>query len=155
MFSKELNEKITEYCGRYETRRSAILPALHAIQDEKGHVSDEDVELLHQNFELNRVEVREVLTFYTMYRTEPPKEFRVYVCDSMSCMMLGAPPLVAKIQARIDSYKKSGKDSPISVEVTPCLGVCDGAPAVLVNKNRHLNVSAENVDKLLDQYAPM
>lgn len=70
-FSDALDATIRSYLPRFETKRSAILPILHAIQDEKGWVSNEDVLTLEEHYGLNAVHVREVLTFYTMYRTSP------------------------------------------------------------------------------------
>ena len=63
-FSSGLQDKINGYLTRYETKRSAILPVLHAIQDELGWISDENVAALQQHYQLHQVEVKEVLTFY-------------------------------------------------------------------------------------------
>jgi NADH-quinone oxidoreductase subunit E len=155
VFSADVVEKINVYLGRYETKRSAILPVLHLIQDAYGWVQDSHIEELHQKFGLDRVHVREVLTFYSIYRQEEPKKFRILFCDNMVCMMMGSRPAIHKIEERIASYKRAGKEVPFSVQPVPCLGVCDGAPAMLVNKERHLHVNAENVDRILDQYAPL
>jgi NADH-quinone oxidoreductase subunit E len=155
VFSGELQEKLKGYMTRYETKRSAILPALHAIQDEHGYVKDEHVEALHTDFGLDRVQVREVLTFYSMYRTTPQKKFQLLCCDNMVCMMMGSKQLIGRIEERIHEYEKRGKDVPFSVQPVPCLGVCDGAPAMLVNKERHLHVTSQNVDSILDKYAPL
>jgi NADH-quinone oxidoreductase subunit E len=155
VFSADIVEGIKGYLGRYETKRSAILPVLHLIQDKYGWIQDAHIESLHSDFGLDRVQVREVMTFYSMYRQTEPKKFRVLFCDNMVCMMMGSRPAIHKIEERIAAYKKQGKEVPFSVQPVPCLGVCDGAPAMLVNKDRHLHVTSENVDKILDQYAPL
>lgn len=156
VFSGGLKEKINHYLGRYETKRSAILPVLHAIQDECGWIKDEHVESLHQEFGLNRVEVQEVLTFYSMYRKTPPRKFQVLFCNNLVCHMLGANKVIDRIKDHIHKLEeKMGPDTPFSVEGVPCLGVCDGAPAMLVNKDRHLKVTEENVDEILKKYAPL
>ena len=154
-FSSGVVEKINHELGRYESKRSSILPILHAIQDEYGYVSDEQVEELHEKYDLNRVQVREVITFYSLYRTTPPAKYEILFCNSPSCDMMGAEPAIDKIEARIKAYKDKGQESPFGVEGVPCLGVCDGAPAMLVNKEKHLKVTSENVDKILDEYAPL
>ena len=68
VFSAEVRSKIEKELTRYETKRSAILPILHAIQDTYRFVSDEQVEALDKEFGLSRVHVHEVLTFYSLYR---------------------------------------------------------------------------------------
>lgn len=155
-FSPGLQEKLKGYLTRYETKRSAILPALHAIQDELGWVSDESVSALQEHYGLHEVEVKEVLTFYTAYRKSPPRQFMVQFCDNIMCTMLGAKDVMTRIQSHIDRYEKAtGKTSPFGLEGVPCLCVCDGAPAMLVNKDRHLKVTLENVDAVLEKYAPL
>jgi NADH-quinone oxidoreductase subunit E len=156
VFSAKVEEKINHYLGRYETKRSAILPVLHFIQDEYGYVKDEHVEELHQKFQLDRIDVREVLTFYSMYRQKPPKKFQILFCNNMVCHMMGADNVIDKIKGHVEKLQqKLGPDVPFSVEGVPCLGVCDGAPAMLVNKDRHLKVTLENVDSILQKYAPL
>lgn len=155
LFSDNLKKSITAYLSRYETKRSAILPILHAIQDEQGWIRDEHMEALEKDYGLSAVEVREVVTFYSMYRTEKPAKFQVLFCDNIVCCMMGAKETMAKIQDRIETFEKSGKESPLSLQGVPCLGVCDGAPAMLVNKDRYLRVNPGNVGQILDKYVPL
>lgn len=153
MFSQALRGRIEGYLTRYETKRSAILPVLHAIQDEEGWIRDEHMVALEEEFGLPRVEVREVLTFYSMYRTEKPAKFQVLFCNNIVCCMMGANEAMAKIEKRIEAYEARGEEPPFSLLGVPCLGVCDGAPAMLVNKDRYLKVGIDNVDEILDRYA--
>lgn len=153
MFSAELEKKIEALLTRYETKRSSIIPILHEIQDEYTYVSDEHVTYLESKYGLPAVQSREILTFYKMYRTEKPAKFDIQFCDNFSCMMLGAKDTVAVIEKRIKAYKEAGQESPFSVQGIPCIGVCDGAPAMLCNKDRHLKVTPENVDEILNKYA--
>jgi len=154
LFSQALTEKINGFLGRYETKRSAILPVLHAVQDERGWVSDEDMDALQADFGLDKVQVREVLTFYSMYRKSPPRQFEVLFCENIVCAMMGAKEAMAKIEARIEAFeKRTGKPSPFHLQGVPCLGVCDGAPAMLVGKERHLKVTQDNIDGILERYA--
>lgn len=156
VFSANLQQKIQGFLGRYETKRSAILPVLHAIQDECGWIKDEHVEGLQAEFGLTRVHVREVLTFYSMYRKSEPRPYQVLFCNNLVCHMMGANPVIDRIKHHIAKFEDSaGKTAPFSVEGVPCLGVCDGAPAMLVNKDRHLKVTVDNVDEILNKYAPL
>lgn len=157
VFSAPIQQKIQHFLGRYETKRSAILPILHAIQDECGWVKDDHVEGLDKEFGLPRVHVREVLTFYSMYRQKPVAKFQVLFCNNLVCHMMGATPVMDRIKNHIQKYERThkGAEVPFSLEGVPCLGVCDGAPAMLVNKNRHLLVTLENVDGILQKYAPL
>lgn len=152
-FSNDVKEKISGFLGRYETQRSAILPVLHLLQDTYGWIKPEFIDELHDEFGLNRVHVLEVATFYSMYRLEEPKPYRILFCDNIVCHMMGANERMDEIRQKLENIKqKTGKEAPFSLEGVPCLGVCDGAPAMLVNKDRYLNVTSEKVDEILAKY---
>ena len=152
VFSDGLRKVIDGYLTRYETRRSAILPVLHAIQDEKGYISEIDIDELDSKYELSRVEVREVLTFYSMYRTEPPAKLQVLFCDNIVCRIMGSADAIHCIEKKQKALEESGQKDVLTVQGVPCLGVCGSAPAMLVNKDRHLNVTSQNVEGILDRY---
>ena len=149
--SPQLVTEINALLSRYETKRSAILPILHRIQDTYGWVKPEHIMILDKDFGLNRVHVKEVLTFYSMYRTEEPEKHRILFCDNIVCSMMGAKEAMHEIESYINEKKKNKKPCPISLHGVPCLGVCDGAPAMLVNKDRHLRVTKQNVRDILSK----
>lgn len=149
-FAPDLREKIQSELTRYETPRSAILPVLHLIQDHYEWIQPDHVAWLERDFGLSRVHVQEVATFYSMYRLEPCKPFRILFCDNVVCAMMGAEKVMDKIRDHMASFP-DGK-CPFSLQGVPCLGVCDGAPAMLVNKDRHLKVNRDNVDAILASY---
>jgi NADH:ubiquinone oxidoreductase subunit E len=97
-FSQELTKIIEGYLKRYETKRSSILPILHAIQDEKDWISDQDIDALEKEFGLSAIDVREVMTFYTMYRKSPPKPYRFEICKSI-CSFLNDGQLSKQIRS--------------------------------------------------------
>lgn len=152
-FSPALVEKIKGFLGRYETRRSSILPILHAIQDEKDWVSDADIETLESEFGLAAVDVREVLTFYSMYRKEPPAPWRFEVCNSISCWLMGSEKTLKAIEARLAEARAAGKELPFSCREVECLGLCGKAPVGFINKDRQECVTPERALELIEEYA--
>lgn len=156
VFNAEVKKKIDGYLTRYETKRSSILPILHSIQDEYGWIKEEHIEALDKEFGLPKVQVKEVVTFYSMYRTSQPRKFQILFCDNIVCHMMGAKKVMHHIEEKVATLDKQlGADGPFSIKGVPCLGVCDGAPAMLVNKDRHLKVTMENVDAVLSKYAKL
>lgn len=152
-FSDALKEKIKALMSRYETVRSSILPILHAIQDEKDWISETDVETLERDFGLSAVDVREVLTFYTMYRKEPPAPWRLEVCNSISCWLMGSAQTLKAAEAYIEDAKAQGKPVPFSCREVECLGYCGRAPVAFVNKDRHYSVTPEKAIELIKNYS--
>jgi NADH-quinone oxidoreductase subunit E len=156
VFSPSIQDVIKKELTRYETKRSAILPILHVIQDEYGWVQDKHIDALESTYGLNRVQIKEVLTFYKAYRQEKPRKHPIQFCDNIVCCMMGAKDVMKRIESHIEQLeKKMGEDAPFEMIGVPCLGVCDQAPAMLVNKDRHHKVTIENVDQILSKYAPL
>jgi NADH:ubiquinone oxidoreductase subunit E len=156
IFSDGLKKRIEGYLGRYETKRSSILPILHAIQDEQGWIKPEAIEELDKTYGLSRVHVKEVITFYDIYKDEPVRPFQIRFCNAFTCLMLGSREAVARIEEHIAKYEAQiGDDAPFSCESFPCLGKCDGAPVMLVNKERIEKVTVDKVDAVLARFAPL
>lgn len=151
-FSTDLDQKIRAYLVRYETPRSAILPILHAIQDEKDWISDDDVLALEKEYHLSSVHVREVLTFYSMYRTSPPKPYRFEICKSISCFLMGAKDSIHVAKQAIEDAKQNGIDLPFEVHEVECLGQCGYAPAGLINKDRQNCITPQRALDLIKEY---
>ena len=152
-FSAELDKSIRSYLKRFETTRSAILPILHAIQDEKDWISESDVLALEEEYQLSAVQVREVLTFYTMYRTSPPKPYRLEICKSISCFLMGAKDSIKAAKDAIEKAKAEGKELPFEVHEVECLGQCGYAPAGYVNKDRQNCITPERALQLIEKYS--
>ncbi|MDE3268857.1 MAG: NAD(P)H-dependent oxidoreductase subunit E [Pseudomonadota bacterium] len=131
---------------RFETRRSAILPILHTIHDHYGYVSEEQVAELESRFDLPKVHVQEVISFYTRFQQHKPCRFHIQFCDNLVCRMFESDKIIAKLRTL------PAPEGMISVEPVPCLGVCDGAPAMLVNSDRHLHANAERAVEIIREY---
>lgn len=152
-FSADLSAKILALKGKFETVRSAILPVLHEIQQAQGWIADADVLALERDFGLSAVDVREVLTFYTMYRQQAPKPFRFEICNSISCWLNGSESTLKALEERMTEWKKTrGEEPPFEVHRVACLGVCGHAPVAFVNDTRHLKVTPELALQLVDEY---
>ncbi len=147
-FDVALQAKIKHHLERFETRRSAILPILNDIHQQYGFVSPAQVQALEDEFDLPRLQVQEVISFYSRYRQQQPSRYHVQFCDNIVCRMFASQQLIAKLKAKAAGCAAGT----LSVEPVPCLGVCDGAPAMLVNDERHLRVTCDNLDGIIDDY---
>jgi NADH:ubiquinone oxidoreductase subunit E len=147
-----LTKTIEGYLNRYETTRSSILPILHAIQDEKDWISNDDIAALEKEFALSAVDVHEVMSFYTMYRKSPPKPYRFGICNSISCWLMGAEETLAAVREEIEKAEKEGNPLPFEVHEVECLGQCGYAPSTLINKERYNHVTPARALSLIQEY---
>lgn len=151
MYSEANERKLDEIITHYPVKRSAILPALYIAQAEHGYVTDDDVKYLAGRLDMRVNEVEEVVTFYTMYSRKPVGKYKLQVCRTVSCWLLGAEQIAEHIEHKlgcgVGETTKDGKFTLVEVE---CLGYCDLAPCLQVNFDYHEKVTTESVGKLID-----
>lgn len=130
---------------------SLVLPCLHRIQDDRGYVADEDVDGLCAWLGVPRIQVEEVLSYYTMFRRAPAGRWRVEVCRNVACAMRGAERLLGHVCARL-GVEPGGTtpDGRVSVSTAECLGSCGTAPVMVVNGTYHEGMDAARADALLE-----
>ncbi|MFJ7341777.1 NAD(P)H-dependent oxidoreductase subunit E [Streptomyces sp. NPDC101110] len=109
-------------------RRDLLLPGLHAINDRIGWISEGALGYLCRRLTVPPAQAYGVATFYAMFSVKPRPATVLHVCTDLACAAAGAPELCAGIEARL------GPGSGVSVERSPCLGLCERAPAALAIK---------------------
>jgi NADH-quinone oxidoreductase subunit E len=154
IFSPELAARFDKLVTIYPVKRSALVPMLLYAQDEVGYVSDEVITELAQRLDLLELDVRNVLSYYSMLRTRPAGKYNVQVCTNISCMLRGGYELLDHCKHRLGiGHKGVTPDGLFSLEEVECIGACCWAPAVQVNYDFHEFLTPEKMDKVLDDYA--
>jgi len=137
----------------YPTKRSALVPTLLYAQDEVGHLSDEVIAELASRVGLTELEVRNVISYYSMLTTKPRGKYNVQVCTNIACLLRGGEDLLDHCKGRLGiGHKGTTPDGMFSLEEVECIGACSWAPAVQVNYTFHENLTSEKMDKVLDEY---
>ncbi len=93
-FSDEFEARFAEMVPHYPTKRSALVPTLLYAQDEVGFLSDEVIAELAGRLELTELEVRNVISYYSMLTTKPRGKYNVQVCTNISCMVRGGEEIL-------------------------------------------------------------
>ncbi len=152
-FSDEFEERFAEMLTHYPTRRSALVPTLLYAQDEVGFLSDEVVLELAGRLELTELEVRNVISYYSMLTTKPRGKFNVQVCTNISCLVRGGEDILQHCAKKLGiGHKGTTADGLFTLEEVECIGACSWAPAAQVNYDFHENLTVEKMDKVLDEY---
>ncbi|MFG2681521.1 NAD(P)H-dependent oxidoreductase subunit E [Streptomyces sp. NPDC048392] len=107
-------------------RRDLLLPGLHALNDRVGWISEGALDYLCRRLTVPPAEAYGVATFYAMFSVRPRPATVLHVCTDLACTTAGASELCADAEARL------GPQSGVRVERSPCLGLCERAPAALV-----------------------
>jgi len=153
-FSPEFEQCFTEMLTHYPARRSVLVPTLLYAQDECGHLSDEVIRELARRLELTELEVRNVISYYSMLTLKPRGKYNVQVCTNIACMLRGADELFAHCQRRLGiGHKQTTPDGLFTLEEVECIGACCWAPAMQVNYDFHENLTTDKLDQVLDEYS--
>ncbi len=153
-FSDQLEKRFQRLTTQYPVRRSALIPMLLYAQDEVGYLSDEVIHEIGQRLDLSDLEVRNVISYYSMLRTRPMGKYHVQVCTNISCLLRGAEELLEHCKHRLKiDHKETTPDGTFSLEEVECIGACSWAPAVQVNYDFHLDVTENKMDQVLDEYS--
>src|SRR5207237_1488474 len=88
--SEKLDAFFTDKMKEYPTQRSFLVPMLLYTQDELGYLSEDAIAYLATKVDVSELEVRNVISYYSMLTTKPRGRYHVQVCTSISCMLLGA-----------------------------------------------------------------
>jgi NADH-quinone oxidoreductase subunit E len=151
--SDQLDAFFTEKMKDYPTQRSFLVPMLLYIQDEIGYLSDEAIAYAAQKVNLSELEIRNVISYYSMLITKPRGKYNVQVCRNICCMLRGADEIMAHVKQRLGiGHKQTTADRMFSFEEVECIGACSWAPAMQVNYDFHENLTAERVDEVLEAY---
>ena len=152
-FSDEFEARFAEMVPHYPTKRSALVPTLLYAQDEVGFLSDEVIVELAGRLELTELEVRNVISYYSMLTTKPRGKFNVQVCTNISCLVRGGEEILEHCAKRLGvGNRGTTPDGLFTLEEVECIGACSWAPAAQVNYDFHENLTAEKIDAILEGY---
>ena len=152
-FSDEFETRFAEMLTHYPTKRSVLVPTLLFAQDEVGFLSDEVITEIAGRLDLTELDVRNVISYYSMLTTKPRGKFNVQVCTNIACLLRGGEELMEHCEKKLGvGHKGTTPDGMFSLEEVECIGACSWAPAIQVNYDFHENLTPGALDKVLDEY---
>ena len=152
-FSEEFEQRFSSMLTHYPTKRSVLVPTLLYAQDEMGFLSDEVILEIAGRLELTELDVRSVISYYSMLTTKPRGKYDVQVCTNIACMVRGGEELFDHCKKKLGvGHKGTTPDGLFTLEEVECIGACSWAPAIQVNYDFHENLTPAKVDEILDGY---
>ena len=149
----QLETKFQSLETRYPVKRSALIPMLLYAQDEIGYLSDQVISEVAARVGITELDVRNVISYYSLLHTKPLGKYHVQVCTNISCMLRGGNELLAHCKKKLGiGNKETTLDKLFSLEEVECIGACSWAPAVQVNYDFHENLTPLAMDKVLADY---
>ena len=151
-FSDDRLTEIAELVKRYPGPQSALMPVLYMAQEDFGYISMDAQKMIADVLGLRLMQVREVVTFYTMFKEQPTGKYLLEVCTNAGCMLNGAYELADHMCATLGI--KMGETTPdglFTIAEVECAGARGGAPVVQVNNAYHAKATPASMDALITQ----
>lgn len=129
----------------------ALLPILHAIQDEFGYIDQEAIPLVADALNISKADVHGVISFYHDFRKSPPGRHVLRICRAEACQSMGCESLVAHVEKHLGvKMGETTADRSLTVEPVYCLGLCALSPSVMLDGKPYGRVSPQVADFLID-----
>lgn len=153
MLPETLKHELQEQIGRVAHPREMAIDVINALQDHYGYFSDEAMAQAADLLGMSPLELDELATFYTFIYREPVGKHVIHVCDSLICWMEGGENLVAHLCGRLGiQMGETTADGLFTLLPVCCIGYCDRAPAILVDRRVHGPLTLESLDRLIDMF---
>ncbi len=150
-FSDKTKKEVQYIIARYPQKKAALLPILHVAQQEFGFIGEDTERMVAALLDIKPVQVREVVTFYSMYNRRPVGKYHIQVCSNLTCSILGAKSLLDYLKKKLNiGLGEITEDKKIMISTVECLGACEQAPCMMVNFDYYGDLDEGKIDKILD-----
>jgi formate dehydrogenase subunit gamma len=149
---KPWNLDLAQECIKaLETIPGALLPILHALQEEFGYIDEAAVPIIARALNISQAEVHGTITFYHDFRHAAPGRHVLKVCRAEACQSMGCDSLIRHMENRLGiPMGGTTEDGSVTFEQIFCLGLCASSPAVMLDGRPFGRVSPQMADTLID-----
>ncbi len=148
--SRAQKDAVVGICAKLKSSAGALMPILHAVQNELSFVPHDAVPVIARELNLSIAEVHGVLTFYHYFRKEAGGRHVVHVCRAEACQSVGATAVEAHAKRTLGvDFHGTTKDGAIRLEPVYCLGNCALGPSIMIDDTLHGRVSTQRFDELM------
>jgi formate dehydrogenase subunit gamma len=145
-------DKITAHITAHKNVPGALMPLLHAIQDDIGYVPESVYPSISQALALSVAEVHGVVTFYHHFRTHPVGKHILQICRAESCQAMGSEQLEMDVKSQLGiEFHQTTSDGEITLLPVYCLGNCACSPAVMLNDDVYGRMNKDKVAQLINE----
>ncbi len=153
MLSQTEREDIEAELKKFPSKRAACIEVMAVVQRHRGLLSDEGVRDVAQILGLDPAEVFSVASFYSLLFRRPTGRHVIFLCDSVSCWILGRDRIAALLSERLGiAAGETTQDGRFTLSPIVCLGACDHAPTMMIDDDLHRDVDESTVDAILARY---
>ena len=153
VISDKERKEIEDMFPHVPYKKALCIDALRIVQKYHGWVSDEAVKELSEILEMSTDEIDSVATFYTMVFRQPVGRHVIMICDSISCWVMGFEQILEALKNKLSiKFGETTADNRFTLLPIVCLGNCDHAPTMLIDRDLHNDLTIDKLDEILERY---
>ncbi|MGI6607282.1 MAG: NADH-quinone oxidoreductase subunit NuoE [Peptococcia bacterium] len=138
---------------KYKDEKGTMIPILHEVQQEKGYLPEDVQAYIAQKMGVPLSEVYGIVTFYTLFNTQPKGKHKISVCLGTACYVRGAGKILEELEKELNiKVGQTTADGQFTLEACRCLGACGLAPVLTVDDHVHGRLTTKDVAGLIEQY---
>lgn len=143
-------QQIAIIIEQHQTLPGAMLPILHAIQNDLSFIPSNALPLIAKALNVSKAEVHGVISFYHHFRTEEPGAHVIEICRGESCQAMGSRTLEENIKQNLSiDYHQTSKDRQYTLEPVYCLGNCACSPAMRIGDDIHGELDLPKFEQII------
>jgi NADH-quinone oxidoreductase subunit E len=153
MLSQDERREIEAEFPHYPTKQALSIDAMRIVQKHRGWVSDEALGDIGEVLGMSRSDLDGVATFYNLIFRKPVGKHVIYLCDSVSCWIMGCRQIGEHLTTRLGTrFGETTSDGQFTLLPIVCLGACDHAPVMMIDDDLHLDLEPAKLHTILEQY---
>ena len=153
MLTPQEREEIEAELAHYPTRQAVSIDALKIVQKHRGWVPDEALADIGNLLGMSAAELDGIATFYNLLFRKPVGRHVIFVCDSVSCWIMGYERQRDHLRRKLGiELGQTTPDGRFTLLPIVCLGCCDRAPAMMIDGDLHTDLVPEKIDAILENY---
>ncbi len=148
----ELKKRADQICDNYPVKRAAALPVMRLVQEYYGCITADAERELAEYFNIPQADIRELMTFYTLFYSKPKGKCHIQICRTLSCALRGSVDLLHYLENKLGiKAGETTEDGQFSLDHAECLGACEIAPMAQINKDFVGLLNKEKLSQVLKQ----
>jgi NADH-quinone oxidoreductase subunit E len=152
MIPEDFKQQLQQHIAGVEHPREKVMDVIFMLQDRFGYLSDELLEDAASLLKMTPLEVEEIATFYEFIYRRPVGSHIIHVCDGVVCWMSGYTAILDHLRGRLGiDFGETTPDGRFTLLPTCCIGYCDRAPAMMINRKVYGNLTPKRIDEILQK----
>ena len=152
MFTPEILQELNKIISRYDDKKAALLPVLHAVQEKEAFISPAAEQNISEYLDIPVVHVHEVVSFYHLFHSAKKGKCHFSVCQTTACALLGGEDIIEHLKKRLGiKHGETTADGKFSLSTVECLGACEFAPVMQCGKEYKGFLNKKMIDEMIDQ----